>query len=61
MEYKGWDYTDWEKEPSEILWIVPTPCVFLQGGKCLIYPTRPDMCVGFRAGVDERCLQLRKG
>lgn len=29
-------------------------CVFLDGNRCTIYPTRPNMCVAF-GPTDERC------
>lgn len=35
------------------------PCRFLgDDGRCTIYPTRPNTCVGFEAG-DEQCQEAR--
>lgn len=35
------------------------PCQFLaDDGRCTIYPTRPNTCVGFEAG-DEQCQEAR--
>lgn len=39
--------------------LLPTICPFLdQDCKCSIYPTRPNVCVGFMVG-GEQCNQLR--
>lgn len=55
-QYRDMDYTDWESEPGEVIFLVPTPCVFLGPDHfCGIRASRPDMCVAFRAGVDQRC------
>jgi Fe-S-cluster containining protein len=36
-----------------------SPCSFLgNNGLCTIYPTRPNVCVGFEPG-DEQCQQAR--
>lgn len=35
-------------------------CRFHTGTQCSIYPTRPNVCVGFQAG-NEDCQGLRKG
>jgi Fe-S-cluster containining protein len=36
------------------------PCQMLDGNRCTIYPTRPSVCVAFRAG-SEKCQELRAG
>lgn len=56
--YRDVDYTDWQAEPDSVIWHVETKdgCPFLAAdNRCTIYPTRPDMCVAFRAGLDDRC------
>lgn len=35
------------------------PCVFLDGHRCSIYATRPNVCVSFEAG-GKKCQELRK-
>jgi Fe-S-cluster containining protein len=35
------------------------PCVFLENGRCAIYPTRPTACVQFPAG-GAKCNKLRE-
>jgi Fe-S-cluster containining protein len=55
-EYRDMDYTDWESEPDEVVFLVREgPCPFLQSNRCTIYRQRPDMCVAFRAVKDNRC------
>ncbi|MGC3971608.1 MAG: YkgJ family cysteine cluster protein [Pirellulales bacterium] len=34
------------------------PCPFLDADKCVIYPTRPNCCVGLQAG-DDQCQESR--
>jgi Fe-S-cluster containining protein len=35
------------------------PCPMLDGNRCGIYPTRPNVCVAFKAGT-EQCQQARE-
>jgi len=41
--------SDWEKE-----YMLPAPCPFLVDNQCSIYPTRPNICVGFDPDGDEK-------
>jgi len=45
--------------PDEASWCLNPPifepCVFLKGGDCTIYPTRPNACVAFEPGSDACC------
>jgi Fe-S-cluster containining protein len=56
--YWGVDYFGWRDNPEDVVFKVvsPGPCPFLDADRlCAIYRQRPDMCVRFRAGLDERC------
>lgn len=49
------DWQDrWDNE-----YLLPSPCPFLVDEKCSIYPTRPNMCIVFDAGVEEHCAQTQ--
>lgn len=39
--------SDWEKQ-----YALPSPCPFLIDNQCSIYPTRPNLCVGFDPDCD---------
>ena len=39
--------------PFEQSYILPNPCPFQHNNKCMIYPTRPNLCVGFM----DKCLK----
>jgi len=55
-EYRDFDYTDWESEPGEVLFLVREgPCPFLRDNRCTIYKQRPDMCVAFQPLKDRHC------
>lgn len=45
----------------ETVWSVACvdPCPFHRDLRCAIYPTRPNVCVGFQAGSDQ-CQQSRR-
>ena len=50
---------DLDDEWSCVLLAAGLPCQFLSAeGRCTIYPTRPNTCVGFEAG-DEQCQEAR--
>lgn len=50
---------DLDDECRCVLLAAGLPCRFLDdGGRCTIYPTRPNTCVGFEAG-DEQCQEAR--
>jgi len=40
-------------------YMLKTPCPFLEGDKCSIYPTRPSVCVGFEPGSQPICSLYR--
>ena len=47
IEYNGWD------ERLDRVYRLPSPCPFLVDNKCGIYPTRPNVCVGFEPGGEQ--------
>lgn len=50
---------DLDDECRCVLLAAGLPCWFLSfDGRCTIYPTRPNTCVGFEAG-DEQCQEAR--
>jgi Fe-S-cluster containining protein len=50
---------DLNDEDRCIILAAGLPCRFLaDDGRCTIYPTRPNTCVGFEAG-DEQCQEAR--
>jgi Fe-S-cluster containining protein len=50
---------DLDDEFRCVLLAAGLPCRFLgNDGRCVIYPTRPNTCVGFEAG-DEQCQEAR--
>jgi len=50
---------DLDDECRCVLLAAGLPCRFLgMNGRCVIYPTRPNTCVGFEAG-DEQCQEAR--
>lgn len=50
---------DLDDESRCVLLACGLPCRFLSAdGRCTIYPTRPNTCVGFEAG-DEQCQEAR--
>ena len=51
---------DLDDECPCVLLAAGLPCRFLSAeGRCTIYPTRPNTCVGFEAG-DEQCQDARR-
>jgi Fe-S-cluster containining protein len=59
QKYRGIDYRGWQTCPDEYPFLVNTaagPCPFYDDKQgCTIYPSRPDMCVKFRAGRGKQC------
>lgn len=49
---------EWEDD-LEKEYALPTPCPFLKDNKCSIYPTRPNVCVGFKVGGGQ-CFNARQ-
>jgi len=40
------------ENPFEKSYLIPTPCVFKVDNNCIIYDTRPNLCVAF----SDKCL-----
>jgi Fe-S-cluster containining protein len=57
-KFKDVDYTDWEKHPLDVIFLIRTPCPFIRpDNTCAIYASRPDMCVAFDPDRNVMCWQ----